>query len=223
MNRFWIVIAIVVVALVGLFVATKPKQSGDANFKGDAKVVQSDDYVRNGKGKTVTLIEYGDFQCPICGGYYPILKQLESEYADQVSFVYRYFPLISIHANAFSAARAAQAAGNQGKFWEMHDKLYETQSSWGEVTSNQQSLFEGYAEDLGLNMTKFKTDYASQATSDRINRDISSGSQFKIDGTPTFILNGQKIELPGYQDKAPFEKVLNDAIKKAGGTPPKAE
>lgn len=219
MNRFWIVLVVVVLGLVGLFVVTKPKESSNASFTGDAKQIQKEDHVRNnGANKKVTVIEYGDFQCPSCGAYYPIVKQLEATYRDQVSFVFRHFPLISIHPNAFSAARAAEAAGNQGKFFEMHDKLYETQSVWGEVSTNQQALFEGYAKELGLDMTKFKADYASQAVSDRINRDVSSGKDFNITGTPTFIINGEKIENPSGLE--PFQKVLNEAITKAGGTPP---
>ena len=220
MNRFWIVLTVVVLGLIGIFIATGNKKQGTVNFTGDAKVLQSDDHVRNGRDKKVTLIEYGDFQCPSCGAFYPIIKQLEAKYSDQVSFVFRHFPIISIHPNAFAAARAAEAAGNQGKFFEMHDKLYESQTAWGELSTNQQALFESYAEELGLNMDTFKKDYASQATSDRINRDVASAKQFSIQGTPTFILNGEKISNPA--DLAAFEKVLDAAIAKAGGTPPKA-
>ncbi len=220
MNRFWIILTVVVLGLIGIFIATGNNQQGVVNFTGDAKQLQSDDHVRNGKDKKVTLIEYGDFQCPSCGAFYPIVKQLEEKYSDQVSFSFRHFPIISIHANAFAAARAAEAASNQGKFFEMHDKLYETQRAWGEISTNQQSLFESYAEELGLNMEAFKKDYASQAVSDRINRDVSSAKQFSIEGTPTFIVNGEKIKNPA--DLAAFEKVLDEAIKKAGGTPPAA-
>lgn len=218
MNRFWIILTAVVIVLIGLFVVTGKDKQSAINFTGDAKKVQSDDHIRNGRDKKVTLIEYGDFQCPSCGAFYPIIKQLEEKYSDQVSFGFRHFPLISIHPNAFAAARAAEAAGDQGKFFEMHDKLYETQAAWGQVSTNQQALFESYAKELGLNMETFKKDYVSQATADRINRDVSSAKQFSIQGTPTFILNGEKIANPA--DLAAFEKVLNEAITKAGGTPP---
>ena len=220
-NRFWIFLAVVIVGLGALFVLTKPKDSGNSAFTGDAKQVQADDHVRGSKEAKVTVIEYGDLQCPSCGAYYSILKQLEATYSGQVKFVFRHFPIISIHPNAFAAARATEAASNQGKFFEMHDKLYETQSSWGEVSTNQQKLFEGYAEDLGLDMTKFKADYVSEAIANRINKDVSSAKQFDISGTPTFIVNGTKIENPA--DKAGFEKVLSDAITKAGGTVPTAQ
>ena len=217
MKRFWIILAVVIVGLVALFVLTKPKESGNAVFEGDAKQIQSGDHAKYGTDKKVTLIEYGDFQCPSCAAYYPVVKQVAEKYKDQVNFVFRNFPIISIHPNAFAAARSAEAAANQGKFWEMHDRLYETQNSWSSATS-QQALFESYAEELGLDMTKFKQDYASTETADRINRDVSSAKQFSISGTPTFILNGEKIKNPA--DAAAFEKVLNDALKKAGVEPP---
>ncbi len=213
MSRFWIILAVVIVVLVGIFIATKPKTDSNASFNGDATKIQSDDHIEGNKNAKVTLIEYGDFQCPACGAVYPIMKDLKKQYANDVLFVFRHFPLISIHANAFSAARAAEAASMQGKFWEMHDKLYETQNIWGELSTNQQATFEGYAKELGLDVTKFKADYESEAVANRINRDVSSASQFDAQGTPTFILNGKKIENP--TDAAGYKKMLQDAIKQS--------
>lgn len=223
MKRFWIILVVVVVGLIALFIVTKPKDGtgNGSTFTGDAKQIQPDDHAKHGTDNTVTLIEYGDFQCPSCGAYYPVVKQVAEKYKDHVNFIFRHFPLISIHPNAFSASRAAEAAGNQGKFWEMHDRLFETQNSWGQVSSNQQALFEQYANELSLDLERFKQDYASEATADRINRDVSSAKQFNITGTPTFILNGEKIKNPA--DAAAFSKVLDEAIKNAGGTPPTAE
>lgn len=219
MKRFWIILAVIIVGLVAIFVLTKPKNAPNTKFEGNAGQMQADDHVRNrGDNKKVTLIEYGDFQCPSCGAFYPIIKQLESQFNGQINFVFREFPLISLHPNALAAARAAEAAGLQGKFFEMHDKLYETQTSWGEVATNQQALFESYAKELNLNMAKFKQDYASQAVSDKIAKDQSSAGQFNVNATPTFILNGQKIK-DNPQTIDAFQKLLNDAIKKAGGTP----
>ncbi len=209
MNRFWIILAVVIVGLVGLFVLTKP-ESKNSEFTGDATQIQDDDHTKGNKEAKVTLIEYGDFQCPSCAAAYPILKELEEEYSKEVLFVFRHFPLTTIHPNALSAARAAEAASNQGKFWQMHDQLFETQALWGQLTSNQQATFEGYAEDLGLNMEQFKADYASEAVAERINRDVTSAKQFNATGTPTFILNGEKIENPS--DKAAFEALLKEAI-----------
>ena len=216
MNRFWIILAIIIIGLGALFVFTKPKSNGNSNFTGDAAKLQPDDHVRGKKDSKVVLMEYGDFQCPACGQYFPIIKSLEADYGNRVAFVFRHYPIISLHPNAFSAARAAEAASNQGKFWEMHDKLYETQNSWGQVTTNQQRLFEEYAKELKLNSSKFTADFTSEAVADRINRDVSSAKQFNITGTPTFILNGNKIDTP--QGLTAFKKVLDDALKTSGAT-----
>ncbi|MCB9822918.1 DsbA family protein [Candidatus Nomurabacteria bacterium] len=213
MNRFWIILTIVVVGLVGLFFMTK-KNTSQTNINSDPKAVSETDHVRGDKNSPVTLIEYADFQCPGCKSYYPILKSLESKYEGKVRFVFRHFPLIQIHPNAFAAARAAEAAGNQDKFFEMHDKLYETQDLWGQATTNQQALFEDYAKELGLDMTKFTADYKSTAVADRINADVESGKQvFSVNSTPTFIIDGEKIKNP--TDVAGFSKLLDTAIEKA--------
>lgn len=212
MQRFWIILTITVLGMFGLFIITKPKEDDSAKFEGNAQEVQADDHVRGARDKKVTLIEYADFQCPSCGAYYPTLKQLEEKYADKVTFVFRHYPIISIHPNAFAAARSAEAASNQGKFFEMHDKLFETQSSWGLVSTNQQSLFEGYAQELGLDLEQFKADYASEAVASRINRDVSSAKQFEVTGTPSFILNGKKITTPSNSVDA-FSTVLDEAIE----------
>lgn len=214
MNRFWIILAVVIAALIGLFVVTKPdstENGSSSNIQGDPASIQSDDHVLGKKNSKVVMIEYLDFQCPSCGAYYPIVKDVEADYKDKVAFVVRHYPIIQIHPNAFSAARAAEAAGDQGKFFEMHDKLYETQQAWGQVTSNQQQLFEGYAEELGLNLDQFRKDYSSEATSERINRDVKTGKQMGVEGTPTFFINGEKIKTPA--DKAGFEKLLDQALK----------
>ncbi len=218
MNRFWIILTIVVVAFVGLFFMTK-KDSSNTVSDVDPKVVSEIDHVRGDENSPVTLIEYADFQCPGCKSYYPILKSLESKYDGKVRFVFRHFPLTQIHPNAFAASRAAEAASNQGKFFEMHDKLFETQDLWGQASTNQQSLFEGYAEDLGLDMAKFTSDYKSSEVADRINSDVESGREaFSITSTPTFILDGEKIDNP--TDVAGFSKLLDKALEKVNAQTP---
>lgn len=213
MKRFWIILGVVVAGLALLFVFNKPAENNKDTFTGDAKTIQTDDHVIKAPKEKVVLIEYADFQCPSCAAVYPILKELKVKYKENVTFVFRHLPLIQIHPNAFAAARAAEAASNQGKFWEMHNQLFETQNSWGQLSTNQQKVFESYAEDLGLDMTKFKADYASEAVAARINRDVSSATQFSATGTPTFILNGDKIENP--RDKSGYESLIDDAIAKS--------
>lgn len=223
MNRFWVVLSIVVVGLIAAFVFTGKDKNQQSAFNGDASKIQEEDHIIKAPNEKVVLIEYGDYQCPACGAAYAPIKAATEQLKDQVTFVFRNLPLTSLHPNAFAAARAAEAAAKQGKFWEMHDRLYETQDSWGNVTTNQQSLFEGYAQELGLKMDQFKTDYASEETANRINRDVSSAkSGFDATGTPTLVLNGKKIENPASTTDA-YVKALTEAITKAGGTAPAAQ
>lgn len=218
MDRFWIILGIIVFVLVGLFFFTRPN-TPQMTLE-EAVKIEDVDHVTWNPDADVTLIEYGDFQCPGCGGWHPILKQLEESYKDHVRFVFRHFPIRTNHPNAQSAALSAEAAGKQGKFWEMHDKLFETQPGWRQLTGNQQKLFESYAEELELDMKQFRSDYAASETALRINRDLDSGRILGVTGTPSFILNGKKIETPARMED--FAKILDREIKKAGGTPPGA-
>lgn len=156
----------------------------------------------------VTLTEFGDYQCPACGKFFPILKDnILPQYDGKVKFVFLNYPL-PIHQNAVPAAQAAEAAALQGKFWQMHDLLYEKQDEWVKL-GNPQSKFESYAKDLGLNIDQFKQDYKSQKVKDTINSQASLGDAFNIPGTPTFFVNGVQVDTSTGQD------AINKAIDKA--------
>lgn len=161
------------------------------------------DHVRGNPKAAVTLVEYGDFECPACGQFEPIVEQTLAEYGNQIRFEFRHFPLISIHKNALLAARAAEAAGQQGKFWEMHDALYKNQNAWGE-SSNPVPYFEKYAKDIGLDMQQYKTQYKASKIKDYIMQSYQDARNKQLNGTPTFFLNGQKMEfstVAGFQDQ----------------------
>lgn len=138
----------------------------------------------------VTFVEFLDFECEACGAAYPAIEQLRERYGDRVTFVVRNFPL---HNNSEAAARAAEAAAGQGKFEEMYDKLFQTQSQWGEKSTSQQEVFFGYAAGLGLDMARFRAVYDDPATLERIRRDKADGQALGVTGTPTFFLNGDKV------------------------------
>ena len=179
---------------------------------GELLSIKADDWIKGNQNAQVTLVEYLDFECEACGQYYPLVKRLSEEFKNEVKFVIRYFPLPG-HKNSQTSARAVEAAGKQGKYWGMHDLVFENQSSWGEKPAPTPEVFEGYAEKLGLDMEKFKIDIASEEVKDRIERDKSSGTKLDIQGTPTFFLNGEKIQNPrGYED---FKTLIEAAIKKA--------
>lgn len=207
-KQFFAVIILVIVALVGLFTFTSKKDSN--NESPNTSSSEQSSHIAGKADSNVTLIEYADFQCPACKSYFPIVTQLKEEYGDKVAFQFKHFPLVQIHQNAFIAARAAEAAGNQGKFFEMHDLLFENQETWASSTSPTK-IFEGYAQELGLDLEKFKTDSASSGVADVINNDVKSAQAAGANSTPTFVLNGKKI------DKSPqsiedFRKLLDEAL-----------
>lgn len=164
------------------------------------------------KGKvdaTVTLIEYGDFQCPACGVYYPMVRQITEEYGDRILFAFREYPLGTIHPYGNLAALAAESAGLQGKFWEMYDKLYENQSSWSKG-GDVKGTFASYAEAIGINASQWKDGIDSSAVKSKIKADVASGDAGGVDGTPSFYLNNIKLENP--RDVGGFKKALDAAL-----------
>ncbi len=187
-KRFLTIIVLTVAAVFGIFWLTQSDKPGTPTSNG-----QPSNHVVGAGKKNVTLIEYGDFECPACKAYYPIVKSVKEKYGDDITFQFRNFPLVQIHKNAMVAHRAAEAAGIQGKFFEMHDILYERQESWKTMTSPV-SAFESYASELGLDLDKFRADFASEAVNATINADIKQGQLINATSTPTFVLNGKKIE-----------------------------
>ena len=140
----------------------------------------------------VTFVEFLDYECEACAAAYPAIEELRSDYEGRVTFVVRNFPL---HKNSEAAASAAEAAAEQGKFEEMYDMLFETQVEWGEQDTSQEAVFFGYAEQLGLDMEQFRADYDEPATLAKIRRDKADGIELGVQGTPTFFLNGEKVEV----------------------------
>lgn len=212
-KRFLLTLAAVVLLLGGIFWFTKNKAGAPEPTTGNVQASNHTD----GKGaEGVTLVEYGDFECPACGGYYPILKQLKQDYGDKFTFQFRHFPLTQIHPNAMAAHRAAEAAGKQGKFWEMHDLLYENQQTWRGQRSNPALIFESFAQQIGLNMDQYKQDVASPETNAVINADIKKGQELDVSSTPTFFLNDKKItDAP--RNLEGFKKLIDDTVAASKG------
>ena len=155
------------------------------------------------------MIEYGDFQCPACASYFPLLKQLEQEYGDQLEIAYRHFPLRAIHANAQIAAQAAEAASLQGKFWEMHDMLYVNQQQWASERNPEEKFIE-LASRLELDKERFRSDMNSDMLKTKVNTDYDSGELSGVQGTPSFFLQGIRIEIPQTYDE--LKKVIDEAL-----------
>jgi protein-disulfide isomerase len=144
------------------------------------------DHIQGPAEAAVTLIEYGDYECPYCGAAYPIVKEVQARMAERLRFVFRNFPISTAHPHAELAAEAAEAAATQGSFWEMHDLLYE----------NQQRLrdedLRSYAEKLGLDVGRFVGELAEHVHADRVHEDFMSGVRSGVNGTPTFYINGAR-------------------------------
>lgn len=209
-KRFLIVLTILILGLGGLFVFTRDK----ANAPGSDSIVGASNHVRDANASGVNLLVYGDFQCPVCRPFYYIERQVLDKYPGQVKLTFRHFPLDSIHSNARAASRAAEAAGLQGKFFEMHDMLYENQDDWATLGSPQPA-FDQYATALGLDIAKFKDDFASKTVNDTINADKKDGEDRGVDGTPTYFLNGEKLNNSDIGTVEAFSAKIEAALQTA--------
>lgn len=149
-------------------------------------------YLAASDSAKLTLVEFGDYECPACEQYHPVVKKILIMYPGKINFVFRNFPLTQ-HKNAQISAQAAEAAGLQNKYWQMHDKIFESSSEWN-TSSDAKSVFIGYAENLGLNVEQFKNDIDSSKVKDEIQSDMTDGNLVKLNATPTYYLNGVKLD-----------------------------
>ncbi len=216
-KRFWGVLGVIVLLFVGIIFVNGRKASAPDGGG------QPTNHIEGNTTSGVTLVEYGDFECPVCYVYYPIAKQVAEKYKDDIAFQFRNFPLTSVHKNAFAGARAAEAAALQGKYWQMHDTLYDNQDPNGQsgwvASDSPQTFFDGFAKTIGLNVDQFKKDYSSDKVNNQINADVAVGNKLNITGTPSFFINDKPIELKDLVDSssnqptvAKFDKVITDAI-----------
>jgi len=195
MNKNWI-IGLVILGLLSFGIykfwqyANIPTPAPESNVQ---IVLNDTDHTKGSATPSATLVEYGDFQCPACAVFAPSVKALSEEFSNDLQVVYRHFPLTNIHNNATNSAKAAEAAGKQDKFWEMHDLLYANQKVW-EGGSGSVDVFADLASQIeGLDVERFKTDFDSQETSDKVDADVKSGNLLVVNATPTFFLNGRKM------------------------------
>lgn len=208
----WIIVALVL-GFGGYklwnFINTPQRESGSESILS----VKNDDWVKGNPDAKVTLIEYADFECPACKIYETdVLSKIENEYGDNLRIVFRHFPLPQ-HKNAIDGAKAAEAAGMQGKFWEMADLLYEKQSDWDTV-NNVKSKMNEYAQSLNLNNDQFLSDYNSDIVTKSIKDNEDEAYILRVNATPTFFVNGNKANVNnGYDD---LKKAIDAALSAAG-------
>jgi protein-disulfide isomerase len=202
------ILAIVVLLLAYYFFAT----AGKTDVPVEDITISSTDHIRGAADGILTLVEFGDFQCPACGAYDPLVRQVVDDNKKVVKFVFKHFPLTQIHQNAMLGAKAAEAAGVQGKFWEMHDMLYDKQTDWS-TGINARDFVMTYAKTLGLDTVKFANDLDSKAIEDKILAESKEAVTLGVQGTPTFFLNGKKLENPSSLEA--FNKIILDAEAEA--------
>ncbi len=215
----WVFVAIVFCAAIfAMIKLANTSPTASSTTVDILPTVTSEDWMKDNVNAKTTLIEYGDFQCPACGAFYPLTQEVHKDFGSNLRFIFREFPL-SMHADATAAAAAAEAAGNQGKFWEMYDLLYTNQKVWGsnlEVHNpNLSAIFLSYAKQLGLNTDQFQKDVVSPETAKKIQDDYASGLSFGVDATPTFFLNNEKLSPTSAQD---FLSSIQNAIQAANGS-----
>ena len=200
-----------VIWLISVAVNSTPNTTGRLGEK-----ISPHDWTQGTAGALVELVEYSDFQCPACERFYPFVKKLLEEKGTDIYFAYRHFPLTSIHKNAERAARAAEAAGSQGKFFEMHDLLFENQTLWSPMSSDKaRAQFITFAEQLGLQKEQFAVDLNNKELKDKIDAHYRSGLATGVQGTPTFYVNGTAIQNPSTYEE--FEKLVFEAAPSAPG------
>lgn len=234
MNKTaWIIFSVLTVGILAILVIFSGNSRTDVNNidvfaiqKANSQNGQIADHVFGKVGGKVTLVEYGDYQCPPCAGIYPVVKSISEQYKDQLQFVFRNFPIADTHPNAKAAAGSVEAAGLQGRFWEMHNKIYETQTDWSDLSITERSkFFENLASELKLDIKKFNADLKGTTNSTsitmKINYDSALGKKALVDATPTFYLNGKKLASSAYGDEAKLKETINLELKKAGIELPK--
>ncbi len=203
-------LVVVLLAVWGLYALVTAPGPDQQSLSATLPALTSNEVAEGPKNAKATLVEYADFQCPACRAYYPLVKQLNQDFSGKLRYVYRFFPLTAIHQNAMVSAEAGYAAEQQGKFFEMEDILFTKQPDW-ETNTDAQSIFVGYAKQLGMDTTQFSADMNSQAAKDFIQKEEDGGTNAGVNATPTFFINGKEIQNPNSYDD--FKKMIQDALK----------
>lgn len=225
---FIIIGAVLLVALVGAYflfqgtgktaTANNSKTNSNANKSTTATTSNvpgaSPAWSLGSPSAAVTIEEFADFQCPTCGDIHPKIKEIRAKYGDRVRIIFRHFPLTQIHPRAYDAAVAAEAAGLQGKFWDMQNLLFTNQKVWTVATDHRQT-FEEYAKNLGLDVEKFKNDMAGINTKNRIDADIQRGNSLSIRSTPSIFINGKLLTTIQEMEVGAMSQMIDAELQKA--------
>lgn len=186
------ILTAVIVVAAAFTIGNSSNKAQEQKTLGESQVkilLREDTHLISVKNAKVTVVEFGDFQCPACAVAYSVVKQIEKEYKDKVNFAFREYPLMS-HKNGYVSSLAAEAAGGQGKFWEMYDKLYTNQKEWSDE-KDPLNIFVSYAKEIGIDVDKFTQDVIDKKYDKKIQEDLRDGNTLGIRATPTFFINGK--------------------------------
>jgi protein-disulfide isomerase len=193
MKNPWVIVGLITVILFGGSIW----YSSLATEKNNEGVVVTEN-IKGNPDAAVTLVEYSDFQCPACASFQPVIEELMKQYGENLRFEYKHYPL-PIHPFAQQAAVAAEAAGQQGKFYEYHDALFKNQQEWSSSVAPG-AFFVKYAEELGLDVEKFRRQQKSALLRDDVRADLAEARELGLTGTPTFFLNGERMQIETFED-----------------------
>lgn len=199
------ILMLVVGGMIGLFAMANGGDKSSSNTGSDKSALVRSDSNKTGTGK-IQVVEFGDYQCPACGTTSPVLNQLIAAYKDNITFVFRNFPLTQ-HKNSLPSAEAAEAAGAEGKYWEMHDKLYATQAEWSNL-ADPSDKFAEYAVAIGIDGAKIKAAIKDQTYKTKIDKDTADGTALQVNSTPTIYIDGKVLTAHDYN-------TMRDAVEAA--------
>lgn len=204
----WSIFIVVIGLIIWEMVAASNKAERENMGVSEVDKISSSDWVRGATTSPIILVEYSDFQCPACAAYMPIVEEFIQK-NPEIAFVYRHFPLPQ-HGNAIQASITAEAAGKQGKFWEMYRIIFENQLNWQD-SKTAKTIFESYAKELSLDIEKYNKDIESESILQKITNDTKSGLKAGVNSTPSFFVNGKKINVPNNYEQ--FKKLVEDTAK----------
>jgi protein-disulfide isomerase len=206
-----IILAVAVAAGAAVFLSRQPDQPPETNATPLKADIKGGGHFRGPENAQLTLVEFGDYQCPSCAAYHPFVKEILNRYPKQLRLEFHHFPLISIHPNSFAASKAVEAAGEQGHYWEMHDAVFEYQTQWADKP-DPKPVFAAIANRIGINGTILVQTMESDAIRQRILQDVERGDKAKVQAVPTFFINGQEVHIKlGMED---FVQVIEANLHK---------
>jgi protein-disulfide isomerase len=206
-----ILLAVAVAAGAAAYLSRQPDQPSETNAAPLTVDIKNAGHLRGPENAEVTLVEFGDYQCPSCAAYHPFVKEILNRYPKQVRLEFHHFPLVTIHPNSMAASRAAEAAGEQGHYWEMHDALFEFQNQWADKP-DPKPIFAAIANRIGINGTILVQTMDSPQLQERILKDVEQGDKANIQAVPTFFIKGQQVHITASMED--FVRVIEANLHK---------